>query len=99
MTDAQRMPDDPALGIMLTDRGAVWVAAARHSRTGAPILVTLVPAAGEDAGYWNVGVVDILGGTAETSRRPVSPYGVGLFLPHMGVDPAACEWVRKPLNA
>lgn len=88
----QKMCDDPHLGILLTDRGSSWRAAARHNKTGRPVLVLLVPSL-TDVGYWHVSVVDPAANYTDYTKRPVSPYGVGLLLPGMGVT-LPCEWER-----
>lgn len=93
MTDAQKKCDDIDLGILLTDRSTAWYTVTRHNETGAEVIATLVPALIDQDGYWFVGVVDLKADAVDTFSRPASPFGVGLFLPAMGVD-LPCDWRR-----
>jgi hypothetical protein len=100
MTAEQKMCDDPTLGIILTDRGTGWVAATVNRQNGGRVLVKLNPASGkEEEGYWHLRATFIDEAVEEKTRRPLSPYGIGLILSAMGVDLSRCEWTREPIDA
>lgn len=95
MDTGQPVCDDIGLGILLTDQSTAWVTVTQHNETGETLLVELVPA---EAGYWHIRVTSLRQSVTDSTIRPVSPYGVGVFLPGMGVT-LPCDWKRQRKNA